>query len=60
LTLHNLCGLNSQQRGLETKLQLMDVQSLAFPDGSFDSVAATCVFCSVPDPILGLAVSIIA
>ena len=32
----------------------MDAQRLAFPDGSFDTVLATCVFCTVPDPILGL------
>lgn len=32
----------------------MDVQHLAFPDASFDTVVATCVFCSVPDPIVGL------
>lgn len=32
----------------------MDVQHLAFPDQSFDTVFATFVFCSVPDPIEGL------
>ncbi|MFZ0448108.1 MAG: methyltransferase domain-containing protein [Desulfatiglandaceae bacterium] len=32
----------------------MDVQSLAFPDSSFDTVFATFVFCSVPDPVRGL------
>jgi len=32
----------------------MDVQSLAFPDNSFDTVFATFVFCSVPDPVRGL------
>jgi phosphatidylethanolamine/phosphatidyl-N-methylethanolamine N-methyltransferase len=36
------------------ELQLGDVQALAFPDDSFDEAIATCVFCSVPDPILGL------
>ncbi len=45
---------NAKHRGLDMKLQLMDVQSLAFPDESFDSVVATCVFCSVPNPLLGL------
>lgn len=35
-------------------LQEMDVQGLAFPDETFNTVVATCVFCSVPEPILGL------
>lgn len=35
-------------------LREADVQALPFPDASFDTVIATCVFCSVPDPILGL------
>ncbi|SMC44235.1 class I SAM-dependent methyltransferase [Sporomusa malonica] len=32
----------------------MDAQHMTFPDNSFDTVIATCVFCSVPDPVLGL------
>lgn len=32
----------------------MDVQELDYPDGSFDAVVSTFVFCSVPDPIAGL------
>lgn len=28
-----------------------DAEDLAFRDGVFDAVAATCVFCSVPDPV---------
>ncbi|VAX15163.1 Phosphatidylethanolamine N-methyltransferase [hydrothermal vent metagenome] len=31
-----------------------DVMSLDFPDGSFDTVATSCTFCSVPDPVKGL------
>lgn len=34
--------------------RLMDVQALDYPSGSFDTVVATCVFCSVPDPVRGL------
>ncbi len=40
--------------GLDVELRLGDVQSLEFEDDSFDSAVATFVFCSVPDPILGL------
>jgi ubiquinone/menaquinone biosynthesis C-methylase UbiE len=40
--------------GLDVDLRVMDVQHLDFPDRTFDAVAATCVFCSVPDPIVGL------
>ena len=36
------------------KLHLADVQQLDFPNGKFDSAVATFVFCSVPDPVLGL------
>ena len=38
----------------DVNLQLGKVQDLDFPDNSFDDVVATFVFCSVPDPILGL------
>jgi ubiquinone/menaquinone biosynthesis C-methylase UbiE len=31
-----------------------DAEDLAFKDGVFDSVVATCVFCSVPDAVRGL------
>jgi ubiquinone/menaquinone biosynthesis C-methylase UbiE len=31
-----------------------DVERLPFPDRSFDTVVATCVFCSVADPVAGL------
>ena len=32
----------------------MDAQRMSFPDASFDTVLTTCVFCTVPDPVLGL------
>ena len=38
----------------QVHLQLGDVQALEFPSSSFDGAVATFVFCSVPDPILGL------
>jgi ubiquinone/menaquinone biosynthesis C-methylase UbiE len=34
---------------------LADTQHLPFKDGAFDTVLATLVYCSVPDPVLGLA-----
>ena len=38
-----------------TKLLIQsDVQNLPFKDASFDQVVATFVFCSVPDPVIGL------
>lgn len=40
--------------GIECRLLEMDVQNMSFPDQTFDTVIATCVFCSVPDPIRGL------
>ena len=39
---------------LDVNLQEMDVQHLNFADDSFDTVFATFVFCSVPDPVAGL------
>ncbi len=35
-------------------LELGDVQALRFAHHSFDSAVATFVFCSVPDPLVGL------
>ncbi|MBI2757798.1 MAG: methyltransferase domain-containing protein [Chloroflexi bacterium] len=35
-------------------IRLGDVQELDFSDAVFDSAIATFVFCSVPDPVLGL------
>ncbi len=40
--------------GVSAELNQGDVEQLTFPDASFDTVTATCVFCSVGDPIRGL------
>jgi len=44
----------ASELGLPFDLSEGDVQSLHFPDNSFDTVVATFVFCSVPDPVQGL------
>ena len=36
-------------------LRIMDIESLQFGTKSFDAVVSTFVFCSVPDPLRGLA-----
>jgi len=40
--------------GTHVNLLQMDVQNLIFEDNTFDTVVATFVFCSVPDPVKGL------
>ncbi|MBI2859357.1 MAG: class I SAM-dependent methyltransferase [Chloroflexi bacterium] len=44
----------ARKQGLPVKLMQMDVQNLGFADNTFDTVVGTFVFCSVPDPIIGL------
>lgn len=44
----------ASELGLSFDLREGDVQGLDFPDRSFDTVVATFVFCSVPDPVQGL------
>ncbi|MCK5828690.1 MAG: methyltransferase domain-containing protein [Methylococcales bacterium] len=39
---------------VSVELVLMDVQSLCYADNSFDTIIASFVFCSVPQPIKGL------
>ena len=39
---------------IDVDLHEADAQALPFPDASFDTAVATFVFCSVPDPVLGL------
>lgn len=35
-------------------LDVADIECLPYEDGSFDTVTAACVFCSVDDPVRGL------
>lgn len=46
--------LLAEKQKEQVTLQVMDAQDLDFPNNHFDEVMATFVFCSVPDPILGL------
>lgn len=44
----------AEREGVAVDLIEADAQALPFPDASFDAAVATFVFCSVPDPVLGL------
>jgi ubiquinone/menaquinone biosynthesis C-methylase UbiE len=44
----------ASKRKLKVNLRQMDVQNLEFEGNTFDTVVATFVFCSVPDPVRGL------
>ncbi|NOX61626.1 MAG: methyltransferase domain-containing protein [Chloroflexi bacterium] len=51
-----LARARQRAQHLQARIQLlqMDAQRLDFADETFDEVVATFVFCSVPDPVLGL------
>ena len=40
--------------GVDVQLCVADIERLPFADHSFDTVTASCVFCSVADPVQGL------
>ncbi|MCJ7522361.1 MAG: methyltransferase domain-containing protein [Dehalococcoidia bacterium] len=44
----------AKKQKVRVHLQQMDVQNLDFADNAFDTVAATLVFCSIPDPVRGI------
>lgn len=44
----------AERLSTRVQLQVAGVQALPFEDASFDVVVATFLFCSVPDPVLGL------
>lgn len=45
---------NQQRKNINVVIEQMDVQGLYYADNSFDTVIATFVFCSVPQPLKGL------
>lgn len=49
-----LARARAARLGKATPLLEMDAQALSFPDATFDTMAATYVFCSVPEPVRGL------
>lgn len=44
----------ASQQKVKVHLQQMDVQNLNFEDNTFDTIVASFVFCSVPNPVRGL------
>lgn len=44
----------ASEQNIKVHLQQMDVENLEFEDNIFDTIVATFVFCSVPNPIRGL------
>jgi len=42
------------KENVKVNLRQMDVQNLEFADNTFDSIVGSFIFCSVPDPVLGL------
>jgi len=44
----------AQGLGLEASLRVMDAETLEFPDGTFDFIVSTFVYCSLSDPVKGL------
>jgi ubiquinone/menaquinone biosynthesis C-methylase UbiE len=46
--------MHAAQNHIVVELCEADVQALPFLDASFDTEIASCVFCSVPDPVPGL------
>ena len=50
----SLAQRRARRMGLSVDLRQMDAQALDFPPDAFDTVVATFVFCSVPDPVLSL------
>jgi len=44
----------ANKQKVKVRLQQMDVQNLDFADNTFDTVAATLVFCSIPNEVRGI------
>jgi len=44
----------ANRQKVKVDLRQMDAQNLEFADNTFDTVVATVVFCSIPDPVRGI------
>jgi ubiquinone/menaquinone biosynthesis C-methylase UbiE len=44
----------AEAAGIEVTLDVADVEDLPYDDDRFDTATASCVFCSVADPVQGL------
>ena len=44
----------ADKQRVKVQLQQMDIQNLRFEDNTFDTVVASFVFCTVPNPVRGL------
>ena len=47
-------GTRAESAAAEVDLAVADVEQLPYPDDTFDTATAACVFCSVADPVQGL------
>lgn len=46
--------LKARKHGKKVDLVRMDAENMQLPAGKFNCIVASCVFCSVPDPVKGL------
>ena len=46
--------LKAKKHGKKVDLARMNAENMQLPAGKFNCVVASCVFCSVPDPVKGL------
>lgn len=44
----------AEKLGLDVEFRIMDAETLAFPDKSFDTVVSTLTMCTFPEPITAL------
>lgn len=50
----NVAEQRAEELGLDVEFRIMNAETLAFPDESFDTVASSLSLCTFPDPITAL------